>query len=98
MNNNLGNYWTSAGPYDEIYYYIENNVDDVRESLALMISGISVPAKIREYAATSMKMRTSDEIFSAMVVYGFLSYESGKVCIPNKELMGKFIDMLLEKN
>ncbi len=20
-NNNLGNYWTSAGPYDEIYYY-----------------------------------------------------------------------------
>lgn len=50
QNNNLGNYWTSAGPYDEI--------------------------------------------FSAMVVYGFLSYENGKVCIPNKELMEKFADML----
>ena len=29
-----------------------------------------------------------------MVVYGFLSYENGKVSIPNKELMGKFTDML----
>lgn len=93
-NNNLGNYWTSAGPYDEIYYYIENNVGDVRDSLVLMISGISVSAKIREYAATSMNLQTKDEIFSAMVVYGFLSYENGKVCIPNKELMEKFTDML----
>lgn len=23
MNNNTGNYWTSSGPYDEIFYYIE---------------------------------------------------------------------------
>lgn len=52
-----------------------------------MVSGVSVPAKIQEYAATSMNLQTKDEIFSAMVVYGFLSYENGKVCIPNKELM-----------
>ena len=92
--NSLESYWTSAGPYDEIYYYIERNVDDVRDGLALMISGVSVPAKIQEYAATSMNLQTKDEIFSAMVVYGFLSYENGKVCIPNKELMEKFADML----
>lgn len=82
-NNNLGNYWTSSGPYDEIYYYIENNVAAVRDDLALMVSGIPVPAKIREYAATSMNLNTKDEIFSSMVVYGFLSYENGKVSIPN---------------
>ena len=22
----LGSYWTSSGPYDEIYYYVENDV------------------------------------------------------------------------
>ena len=93
-NNNLGNYWTSAGPYDEIYYYIERNIDDVRDDLALMISHISVSAKIQEYAATSMNLQTKDEIFSAMVVYGFLSYKNGKVSIPNRELMEKFADML----
>lgn len=95
--NNLANYWTSSGPYDEIYYYIRNNISDVREDLALMISGESVTAKIQEYAATSMNLSTRDEIYSAMVVYGFLSYLNGKVCIPNRELMEKF-DELLVKN
>lgn len=95
--NNLANYWTSSGPYDEIYYYIRNNISDVRDNLALMISGESVTAKIQEYAATSMNLSTRDEIYSAMVVYGFLSYLNGKVCIPNRELMEKF-DELLVKN
>lgn len=93
-NNNLGNYWTSSGPYDEIYYYIERNVDEVRDDLARMVSGIPVLTKIREYAATSQELKTREEIFSAMVVYGFLSYENGRVSIPNKELGDKFAEML----
>ncbi len=38
-----------------------------------------------------------ENIFSAMVVYGFLSYENGCVSIPNKELMDKFNEMLLKE-
>ena len=29
-NNNLDSYWTSSGPYDEIFYYVKNNVAEVR--------------------------------------------------------------------
>ena len=93
-NNNLGSYWTSSGPYDEIFYYVENNIADVRKDIALMISGEGVKAKIQEYAATSMNLLTREEILSAMVVYGFLSYYNGKVYIPNKELMDKFDEMV----
>ena len=93
-NNNLGNYWTSSGPYDEIYSYIEKNVDAMRDDLARMVSGIPVLVKIRQYAATSQELKTKEKIFSAMVVYGFLSYENGKVSIPNKELMDQFTEML----
>lgn len=89
-NNNLGNYWTSSGPYDELFYYIGANVDEVREDVGLMLADIPVPAQVREYAATSMELKTRDEIFSAMVVYGFLNYENGYVSIPNRELMGNF--------
>lgn len=96
-NDNLGNYWTSSGPYDEIFTYIEKNIDAVRDDLALMTAGTPVPARAREYAATSMNLSTKDEIFSAMVVYGFLSYENGYVEIPNKELMDKFGDMLMKE-
>ncbi len=96
-NNNLGNYWTSSGPYDEIFYYVEKNIDDVRDEIALLVSGIAVPAKVREYAATSMELTTREEIFSAMVVYGFLSSENGRVVIPNRELMDKFEEMLMKE-
>lgn len=93
-NNNMENYWTSAGPYDELFYYISANVDDVKDDIGLMIAEIPVPANVREYAATSMELKTRDEIFSAMVVYGFLNYEDGCVSIPNKELMDKFTDLV----
>ena len=80
-----------------LFYYVEKNVDDVRDALALMVSGVPVRAKIREYAASSMSLTTKEEIFSAMVVYGFLSSEQGKVFIPNKELMDQFEEMLLKE-
>lgn len=96
-NNNLGSYWTSSGPYDEIYYYVDHNVAAVRDDLAQMVAGIPVLAKVQEYAASSMNLTTKNEIFSAMVVYGFLSYENGKVSIPNKELMDRFCEMLLKE-
>lgn len=97
-NNQLADYWTSSGPYDEIYYYIEKNVADVREDLVLMTAGEAVSAKVQEYAASSMDLKTRDEIFSAMVVYGFLSYEDGKVFIPNQELMDQYLDMLKKES
>lgn len=93
-NNNLGNYWTSSGPYDELFYYIGANVDAVKDDVALMVAENPVPARVREYAATSMELKTRDEIFSAMVVYGFLNYDNGYVSIPNQELMDKFTEMV----
>ena len=93
-NNNLGSYWTSSGPYDELFYYIGANVDEVKDDVGLLVADIPVPANVREYAATSMELKTRDEIFSAMVVYGFLNYEDGCVSIPNKELMDKFAEMV----
>ena len=96
-NNNLGNYWTSSGPYDEIYYYVSHNVAAVREEILRMVAGIPVAARVQEYAAVSMNLTTKDEILSAMVVYGFLSYEAGYVSIPNKELMDKFNELLMKE-
>ena len=92
--NQLGSYWTSSGPYDEIFYYIGANTDAVKDDVALMVADIPVQTKIQEYAATSMELKTRDEIFSAMVVYGFLNYNLGYVSIPNKELMDKFTEVV----
>ncbi len=97
VNNQLANYWTSSGPYDEIFFYVKNNVDDLRDDLVLMIAGEGVEAEIRNYAAVSMELNTKDEIYSAMVIYGLLTYMDGEVFIPNKELMDKFRELLMGK-
>ena len=96
-DNQLANYWTSSGTYDSVFYYVRNNIADVRDDLALMIAGEHVEARMQEYAATAEELNTKDQIYSAMVVYGLLTYEDGEVFIPNKELMMKFEELLLNK-
>lgn len=44
-----------------------------------------------------MKLDTKDEICSAMVVYGLLTYEGGKVFITNREIMNQFQKLMLTK-
>ncbi len=80
-DNQLGSYWTSSGPYDEIFYYIGANTDAVKDDIAAMVADNPVPARVQEYAATSMELKTKDEIFSAMVVYGFLNYKEASCII-----------------
>ena len=95
--NQLGSYWTSSGPYDEIYFYVKNDVDNIKNDIGEMMTGTPILANVQEYASTSTEVRTKDEIYSAMVVYGFLSYYNGYIFIPNKELMDQFANMVRQK-
>lgn len=94
LDNELSNYWTSSGPYDEIFFYIRNDIEHIKDDLALMVSGERIRVKIDNFAACSMELNTKSQIYSAMVVYGLLTYTDGKVLIPNKELMMKYEELL----
>lgn len=69
----------------------KNNVKDICDDLVLMASGEKIRASMQEYAAMAMGLNTKDQIYSAMVVYGLLTYDhaAGEVLIPNRELMDK---------
>ncbi len=94
-DNELSNYWTGSGPYDEIFYYIRNNIKDVRDDIVWMMSGEKIPIVLQGYAATRPELENKNQIYSAMVVYGLLAYEKKTVSIPNKELMDKFNELVL---
>ncbi|MCD8076354.1 MAG: ATP-binding protein [Lachnospiraceae bacterium] len=95
--NRIRSYWTATGTYGEISTYIMNDRADVKKDVALMVAGEAVSARVEEFAATSMNLTTRNEILSAMVVYGFLNYEDGKVHIPNRELMDEFAKTIRER-
>ena len=93
-DNQLSNYWVSSGKYDSIFTYIQYNVDQIQNDLTLMFAGERIPSGIQEYAATAQELKTKEEIYSAMVVYGLLTDDNGMVFIPNKELMGSYASMM----
>ena len=91
-------YWTNTGPMDEIMYFINNNVTDVKKDIIKMISGEPVYIQLEGYGTENLSLETRDEILSAMVVYGLLTYHDEILEIPNKELLLKFSRSLRDKN
>ena len=98
MERKCENYWTETGPMNEIADCIEYNVDEVREDIVKMVADIPISAKLNGYSAANPRMDNRDEILSAMVVYGFLSYYDGELRIPNFELMEKYEAVLSRKS
>lgn len=88
------NYWTETGPMNEIADCIEHNTAAVREDIVRMVAGIPVEVELEGYSASELQLNTRDEILSAMVVFGFLSYHDGYLRIPNRELMEKYHKIL----
>lgn len=88
------NYWTETGPMNEVADCVEHNVDQVKEDIVKMVSGIPVEAELNGYSAVEQQLETRSDILSAMAVYGFLSYHKGELRIPNCELMEKFQNVL----
>lgn len=92
------NYWTETGPMNEIADCIEHNTDAVRQDVVKMVAGIPVEVDLQGYSAAELQLNTRDEILSAMVVYGFLSYYDGYLRIPNHELMEKYQRVLARES
>lgn len=98
-NNRLANYWTSSGPSDEIFNLLKLNINDIQKPVAQMMSGERIVCSIDENVINSSNTTSKLYIFSAMVVYGFLTTEdSNKIKIPNYEIMQKFDSVLKENN
>ena len=91
-------YWTNTGPMDEILYYINNDVDSIKNDIVQMTSGIPLEIKLKGYGAEQKELNTRNQILSAMTIYGFLSYHDETLVIPNKELRIKFDEALEDKS
>ena len=87
-------YWTNTGNMDGIVECIKNDIDDVKADILEMLEGKSLYTDLPTFSTEKIKLDTREQIFSAMVVLGFLSYHDDMLSIPNKELKIKFIETL----
>ncbi|MCD7708268.1 MAG: ATP-binding protein [Clostridiales bacterium] len=93
-DNKLRSYWTNTGPYNEIARFITLDVEGVKKDVALLIDEESLEMDFYNAVSTQMQFASKEEIFSAMVIYGFLNYEDGTVRVPNRELRDEFADTI----
>ena len=99
LNGKCRSYWTNTGRMDEVLFYLKYNIAEVRDDVIEMVSGNTVDIVIEEeFRAGQKAPETREEIYSAMIVYGFLSYYDGTIRIPNKELMKEFEKALKDKS
>ena len=64
-----------------------------------MVSGEEIDITINEeFRAGQNEPKTKEEIYSAMIILGFLSYYDGYLRIPNKELMKEFEKALKDES
>ena len=84
-------YWTRTGKMDEVLFFLKYNIAQVRDDVVKMVNGNSIGIDIEEeYSAGQNPPNSREDIYSAMIIYGLLSYSNGEVRIPNKELMIEF--------
>lgn len=78
-------------------FFLKHNIGEVREDVVKMVNDTSIIIDIEEeYSAGQEAPRNREEIYSAMIIYGLLSYHDGELWIPNKELMLEFQKALKE--
>lgn len=99
QNNYCDSYWTNTGEMNEVAEYLKYNVLDIREEVIEMVSGEEIDIIINEeFRAGQGVPRNKEEIYSAMIVLGFLSYYDGYLKIPNRELMKEFEKALKDES
>lgn len=99
QNNHCESYWTNTGAMDEVTEYLKYNTLDIRDDVIEMVSGEEIDIIIdEEFRAGQGIPRNKEEIYSAMIVLGFLSYYDGYLKIPNKELMKEFEKALKDES
>ena len=99
QNGKCISYWTNTGAMDEVLQYLKYNTLDVRDDVIEMVSGEVIDIFIdEEYRAGQGTPKTKKEIYSAMIILGFLSYHDGYLKIPNKELMREFEKSLRDES
>lgn len=91
INGKCRSYWTKTGKMDEVLFFLKYNIGEVRDDIVKMVNHMPVRIEIwNEYTAGQEAPSNREDIYAAMIIYGFLSYHDGELSIPNKELMLEF--------
>lgn len=85
-----GDYWNKTGGYTELEEYITKDFDGLGEAVTRMLAGESEKVNVLGFSNDLDNFQNKDEVMTALVHLGYLTYAEGKVGIPNREIAEEF--------
>lgn len=83
-------YWSRTGGYSELEDYITLNFDGLGEAVTHLVAGDSITVNVLGFSNDLDSFQDKDEVITALIHLGYLTYEQGYVRIPNHELREEF--------
>ena len=90
----FSNYWTSTETYEALKVYIQMNFDGLREKVVDMIAGEKISVNVEKFQNDMSTFNSADDVLTLLVHLGYLTYNNGKVRIPNSEVQQEFINSI----
>ena len=87
-------YWTSTETYEALKVYIQMNFDGLREKVVDMIAGEKVVVNTGKFQNDMSTFNSADDVLTLLIHLGYLTYNEGKVWIPNSEVQQEFINSI----
>ena len=87
-------YWTLTETYEALKVYIQMNFDGLREKVVDMIAGEKVSVNTGKFQNDMSTFNSADDVLTLLIHLGYLTYNEGKVWIPNSEVQQEFINSI----
>ncbi|MDE5893782.1 MAG: hypothetical protein K2H45_12750 [Acetatifactor sp.] len=79
-------YWNKAGGYSELEEYITKDFDGLGEAVTQMLAGEEAEVNVLGFSNDLDSFQNKDEVITALIHLGYLTYSGGRVRIPNREI------------
>lgn len=86
------NYWTQTSTYESLRFYIDINMDGLKDDIIAMLAGVKVHVDTLSFQNDMVSFANKNDILTLLIHLGYLAYEfdTKEVFIPNLEIRTVF--------
>lgn len=88
----FSNYWTQTSAYESLKFYIDINMDGLKDDIIAMLAGVKVHVDTLSFQNDMVSFANKNDILTLLIHLGYLAYEfdTKEVFIPNLEIRTVF--------
>lgn len=96
LRHKYGAYWNQTETYEALKFYIQMNMDGLKDSVVRMLAGESIQVNTGTFGNDMTTFAVKDDVLTLLVHLGYLTYnsENQSVSIPNKEVSQEYVNAI----